>query len=34
MNEKNETRVSDIIQSYRDQLDSYREKLAWVKDYL
>lgn len=34
MTEKNETRVSDIIQSYRDQLDSYREKLAWVKDYL
>jgi len=34
MTDKTETKVVDALQSYRDQLDSFREKLAWVKDYL
>ncbi len=34
MAEKTEIRTQDILESHREQLDSFREKLAWVKDYL
>lgn len=34
MTEKTETRAQDVLDAYRERLASYREKLAWVKDYL
>ncbi|NLG67223.1 MAG: peptide chain release factor 2 [Actinobacteria bacterium] len=33
MAEKTETTTRDVIESHQEQLDSFREKLAWVKDY-
>lgn len=34
MTERVETKTLDLLESYRQRLDSFREKLAWVKDYL
>jgi len=34
MGDKTETKIVDVLQSYRERLDSFREKLAWIKDYL
>lgn len=34
MAEHTDTGILDILDSYRDRLSAYREKLGWVRDYL
>lgn len=34
MTEKPEAKAPDVIAAYQEQLIGFREKLAWVKDYL
>lgn len=34
MTDKTETKSLDVIAQFQEELAGYREKLAWVKDYL